>query len=112
MWKSTNQIDAWRTPNPWRILTEVDAKVLGVIVHQWVILVGWWRSPHRSWVKAAHGLQAHAFHLAAVRDTFDGLCRALAVVARCVAASSRLNTRKTAPSTAQLLLALDLEGLA
>jgi hypothetical protein len=112
LWKSTNQIDTWRTTNPWRILTEIYAKLLGVLVQHWVILVGCWRYPTRSWVKAAQGLQAHAFHLAAVLDTFSGLCRALEVVVRCLAAGARLNTRKTAPSTAQLLLALDLEGLA
>ena len=112
MWKSENALDEWRTANPWRILTEVDAKLLAVIVQHGVILVGCWRYPDRSLVKAAQGLQAHAFHLAAVLDTFDGLCRALGVVARCLAAGCRLNTRNTAPSTAQILLALDLDGLA
>lgn len=83
-----------------------------MIVQQWVLLVGCWRYPDRRVVKAAQGLQAHAFPLAAMIDTVDGLGRAVGVVARCLAAGGRLNTRKTAPATAQLLLALDLDGLA
>jgi hypothetical protein len=111
-WKGQQHVDAWRTANPWRILTEVYAKLIAVLVQHWVLLVSCWRRPDRSLDKAAVAFQAHAFHLAARFDTFDGLCRALAVVARCLGACGRLNTRKTAPSTAQILLALDLEALA
>lgn len=111
-WKSQQQVDAWRTANPWRILTEVYAKLLAVLVQHWVLLVSCWHQPDRSLDKAAAAFAAHAFHVAARFDTFDGLCRALAVVARCLEACGRLDTRKTAPSTAQILLALDLEALA
>lgn len=112
LWKSQQHIDEWRTANPWRILTEVYAKLIAVIVQHWVMLVGCWRYPDRSLAKAADALHGHAFHLAAMIDTCDGLCRALAVVARCLGATGRLDTRKTAPSTAQILLALDREALA
>lgn len=111
LWKSHQQVDAWRTANPWRILTEVYAKILAVIVQHWLTLVGCWHCPDRSRVKAAQAIQAHALHLAAVFDGYPQLCQALRIVARCLT-TGRLNTRKTAPTTVQALLALDPAGLA
>lgn len=112
LWKSHQQVDEWRTANPWRILTEVYAKLLAVLIQHWVMLLGCWRSPDRSLVKAAQAIQAHAFHLAAGIDRFDHLCASLQIVVRCLAACGRLTTRRAQPSTVQLLLALDLDALA
>lgn len=111
LWKQQHQVDEWRTANPWRILTEVYAKLLAVLVQHWIVLVGCWHLPDRSRIKAAQALQGHALHLAATFAGYDRLCQALEIVARCLA-TGRLNTRKTAPTTAQLLLALEPEGLA
>lgn len=112
LWKSHLRVDEWRSANPWRILTEVYAKLLAALVQHWLVLVGCWHHPDRSLPKAAQAIQAHAAHLAATFDAYPGLCQALQTVARCLAAAARLNTRQTAPSTAQLLLALDPEPLA
>ncbi|MFN8515714.1 MAG: IS4 family transposase [Chloroflexia bacterium] len=112
LWKSHLRVDEWRSANPWRILTEVYAKLLAALVQHWLVLVGCWHQPDRSLVKAAQAIQAHAPHLAAVFDTHPGLCQALHIVARCLAAAGRLNKRQPAPSTTQLLLALDAEALA
>ncbi len=81
-------------------------------MQHWLVLVGCWHHPDRSLVKAAQAIQAHALHLAAAFDAYAGLCHALQAVRRCLAAAGRLNKRQTAPSTTQLLLALDAEGLA
>lgn len=110
-WKQQQQVDEWRTTNPWRILTEVYAKLLAVIVQQWLILVGCWHLPNRSVVKATQAIQGHALHLASAFDALSRLCQALQVVARCLA-TGRLNTRHTAPNTVHLLLALEPQGLA
>ena len=106
-----SKLDAWRTANPWRILTEVYAKLLAVLVQQWLIVVGCWHLPNRSVAKAAQAIQGHALHLAAAFDAHPRLCQALQVVARCLA-TGRLNTRKAAPNTVQLLLALEADALA
>ncbi len=112
LWKSHLRVDEWRSANPWRILTEVYTKLLAALVQHWLVLVGCWHHPDRSLVKAAQALQAHAAHLAATFDAYPTLCQALQTVARCLAAAGRLNKRQTAPSTTQLLLALDAERLA
>ena len=53
LWKSHNRIDEWRTGKPWRVLCEVYAKLLAVIVQHWLTLVGCWQRPERSLVRAA-----------------------------------------------------------
>lgn len=112
LWKSHQRVDEWRSADPWRILTEVYAKLLAAIVQHWLLLVGCWHVPDRSLVKAAQAIQGHALHLAAAFAARPRLCRALRVVAACLAAAGRLDKRKAAPATVQLLLAADAEGLA
>ncbi len=111
-WKSHQRVDAWRSANPWRILTEVYAKLLAVLLQHWFVLVGCWQYPDRSLLKAAQTIQAHATALAAAFDAYGGLCLALQAVARGLVATERLTKRRAAPSTTQLLLALTAETLA
>ncbi len=111
LWKSHQRVDEWRSRNPWRILTEVYAKLLAVLVQHWLLLVGCWHVPDRSMVKAAQAIQGQALHLAAVFDEYPRLCQALQTVCRCLA-GGRLNKRQAAPTTAQRLLALEAEALA
>jgi hypothetical protein len=111
LWKSHLRLDEWRSAKPWRILTEVYAKLLAALVQHWLTLLGCWHHPDRSLLHAARAIQAHAAHLAAAFDDQPQLRRALQVVARGLAAATRLNPRKTAPSTAQLLLTLAPEPL-
>jgi len=66
----------------------------------------------RSLVKAAHTVRYHALYLASVLPHTDLLCAAIALIHRCLAAGCRLNTRKTYPTTYQLLLEPALLALA
>jgi len=111
VWKSHLRVDEWRSANPWRILTELYAKLLAALVQHWLVLVGCWHHPDRSLVKASQAIQAQALHLAAGFDADPQLRHALHTVARCLAVG-RLNARQAAPSTIQRLLALDAEPLA
>jgi len=110
LWKGHLRVDKWRSANPWRILTEVYAKLLAALVLHWLTLVGCWHHPDRSLVKAAQAIQAHAAHLAAGFDAHAPLCRALQAVVRSLAVG-HLDKRRAAPSTTQLLLALDTSAL-
>ena len=38
-WKSLFQIDQWRSHDPWRILTELYAKLIGVVIVNWIFLI-------------------------------------------------------------------------
>jgi DDE family transposase len=104
LWKSHGQIDQSRSGKPWRVLTEVFAKLLAMVVQHWLLLVGCWRYPNRSLVKAAQTVRQHALHLASALACPTLLGRAIGVIQRCLAAGCRLNRRKTKPNTYQLLL--------
>jgi len=103
LWKSHGVIDESRSSKPWRVLCEVFAKLLAMLIQHWVLLTGCWSVPDRSLVKAAHTLRQHALHLASTLTQTPALCAALTTIHRCVRAGCRLNRRKKKPSTFQLL---------
>lgn len=109
LWKSHGQIDSSRSANPWRVLCEVYAKLLVMIIQHWLLLVSCWSYPDRSLTKAAHTVRSHALHLAAHLACIAQLVEALTVIQRCLAVGCRINKRRTAPHTYQLLAALDAD---
>lgn len=54
LWKRWGAIDEWQTANPARIFCELYAKLLGMLVQHWLLLLSCWEDPHRSLVGAAH----------------------------------------------------------
>ncbi len=104
LWKSHGHIDASRSAKPWRILCEVFAKLLAMVVQHWLLLVGCWTYPDRSLVKAAQTVRAFALALACALHAPPALEAALADIQRCLAAGCRLNRRKKKPNTYQVLL--------
>lgn len=112
LWKSQGQVDTSRSQQPWRILCEVYAKLLAMIVLHWVLLVSCWQYLDRSLCKATQTVQGHALALgAAVATTATAVAVCLARIARCVGVGCRINPRKQRPNTYQLLLALSDEPL-
>jgi len=111
LWKSHGHIDESRSGKPWRVLCEVFAKLLAMVVQHWLLLTGCWAYPDRSLVKAAQTVREHAMHLASALACPWLLCRAIGVIHRCLAAGCRLNRRKTKPNTYQLLLDPTLAGV-
>lgn len=113
LWKSSGHLAHSRSDKPWRVLGEVYAKLVGLLIQHWVMVTSLWRYPDRSAWKAAQTLRKHALHLAsAFVDGLAALSAALQVVQRTLAAGCRLNKRKKNPCTFQLLLALTEEKLA
>jgi hypothetical protein len=104
LWKSHGRVDESRSTKPWRILCEVYAKLLAMLVQHWVFLVSCWAYPNRSLVKTAQTVQKHALHLASTFGSLRHLITALVTVQRCVATGCRMNRRKKSPNTYQLLL--------
>jgi len=113
LWKSSGHLAHSRSDKPCRVLCEVYAKLVGLLIQHWVMVTSLWRYPDRSAWKAAQTLRKHALHLASafVQGVY-ALGEALKVVQRTLAAGCRLNKRKKVPSTFQLLLALTEEKLA
>jgi Transposase DDE domain len=103
-WKSDRQVDEWRSANPWRILCEVYAKLIGSVVTHWLTVVGCWASPNRSMRKAGQAIQLQAIHLASCLPLTEQLVCAIKGVQRSLQAGCRLNKRRRHPNTYQLLL--------
>ncbi len=109
LWKSHGQIDKSRSKKPYRILCEVYAKLIAMIIQHWTFLIGHWSFPDRSLVKAAKTVRQHALNLTVALGDLPRLEEALAILSRCLAAGCRINKSAKAPRTFQLLLALDEE---
>jgi hypothetical protein len=107
LWKSYGHIDESRSTQPWRVLTEVYAKLLAMVVQHWLILVSCWSNPNRSLFKAAQTISSHALHLLSHFSNLDQLTQAIELVHQCLLLGCRINKRKTAPHTYQLLLEPD-----
>ena len=112
LWKSHGHIDESRSVQPWRVLCEVFAKLLAMVVQHWLLLVSRWAFPDRSLLKAAQTVRQHALSIASSLVYPAFLDHTLAVIQRSVAAGCRLNRRKKKPNTYQLLLEPSLAGLA
>ena len=111
LWKSHGHVDESRGTQPWRVLCEVYAKLLAVLISHWVMLTELWTYPNRSLVKAAQLIQKHAFHLASSVWSQRALEDALNVIRDGLRACCRMNTRKEHHNTYQLLMNPELSFL-
>lgn len=112
-WKSHARLAQWRTSNSARILCEVYAKLIGVIIQHWIWITGTWQIPDRSLFKAGQTLKKHATHLAIAlaSGVRRRLCQAIQAIHGCLQAGCRMNKSQQAPRTFQLLLELSEETL-
>ena len=102
LWKETLALNLWRSQNPWQILCEVYAKLVAVVIQQWLLLLGCWKNPRRSLVKAALVLRKHAFHLASVLAHLPLLLHTLKTILPSLARCS-IQKRRVHLATFQLL---------
>lgn len=103
LWKQDALVDEWTGTKPWRILCEVYARLLAMVIQHWVLLLACWDDPHRSLSGAAevvreqvpvlvHGLMRHV-----------PLQRALRLMVSSVRGGCSIPQRRTRPSTSRLL---------
>ena len=57
-------VDEWHTKNEARMLCEVYAKLLGLLVQHRVLLLTCWEDPHRSWITVSEIVRDQAVVLA------------------------------------------------
>jgi hypothetical protein len=112
LWKSHGRIDESRSGKRWRVICDVYAKLLAMVIQHWVVLIDLWGYPDRSLVKAAQTIQKYAVQLASGLWSQQRTRETLATIARCLTAGCRKNPRRKHPNTYQLLLALSEHALA
>ena len=106
LWKSHGQIDSWRSEKAWRILCEVYAKLIAMIIQHWILLTHSWHYPQRSLTKAARVISRYAFFIAGAVASGQNqrLVKALKTVGQCLAVGCRICKRRERPSTYQFLM--------
>lgn len=101
--KSLGKLDTWPSEDPERILTEIFAKWLGLLISHWVMLVECWQDPRHSIVGAHQVMQWMAPVLGV---SLAGAWSVESAVERCVFAMRRgcqIQPRPKRPATFQLL---------
>jgi hypothetical protein len=106
---SHGRIDEWRSKKAARVLCEVYAKLLAMLLQQWCFIVGCWAYPDRSLVKAAQVVRDHALELASARGLRELLAETLEGMQRILKRTACMNPRHQRPNIYQPLLALTAE---
>ena len=102
-WKSQGRVDESRRTNPWRILCEVYAKLIGLLLQHWLIVLFAWHDPQRSLVNLAQVVRDTGWCLMEALADFRSLRSALRLIGRRMRSGCQMNKRKLRPNSAQLL---------
>lgn len=63
-WKQDGRIAVARSANPYRMLAELVAKLIGMVLQHWLVVRGCWHRPHRSYAKAAQVVRSFVVPIA------------------------------------------------
>jgi Transposase DDE domain len=103
LWKSGAGLDKRRSDKPYRVLCEVYAKMIAVVVQHWVLVAGCWKDSRRSLTKAAAVVKQQALCLVAALWDRTQLIWVLRVTVESMAAGTRMHKSKKDPRTWQLV---------
>jgi Transposase DDE domain len=103
LWKQDGQVDEWRTKNRWRILCEVYAKLIGLLLQHWLIVLFAWHDPQRSLVKLAQVVRDTGWSIMEALAGFRSLRSALRLIQRRMHSGCQMNKHRARPNSVQLL---------
>jgi tRNA threonylcarbamoyladenosine modification (KEOPS) complex Pcc1 subunit len=103
LWKTYTFLDESESQNPWRILTEIYAKLLAVVIQHWLLLASVWNNPQKSIVQAALTIQKCALLLHLSIEDLTALRSSLRTIVTLLQSSPNLLKRKKHPSNIQIL---------
>lgn len=103
-WKQHGSLDEWRTSTPTRMLCDIYARLIGLLIQHWLLIIRCWHIADRSLVKAAKAVRSHVAVLSAALDGDLPLSRTIGRIQRAARAGARLNSRQDAPNTCQQML--------
>jgi Transposase DDE domain len=107
LWKSVGWVDEWRTHKTWRILCEVYAKLLAMLIQHWLFIVGIWARLDKSLRKAASVVQSFALELAAALLDPPHFQHVVATLQTVLATTCRISKRKRQPAHFQLIAEIE-----
>ena len=104
VWKQKGKVDTWQSQKAERIETEVFAKLIGLLLTHWLMLIGCWSEPSHSMVKAKQVVEWMTPCLALA---LAGLVALEVVVQRTAqmmdGSGCRVETRRHRPNAGQLI---------
>lgn len=111
LWKQYGLLDEWKTQKPERILCEVYAKLLAMVVQHWLVIRACWQEPNRSLTALARTVREQVptlMHAFRGRLPFE---QALHLVLEAIEANAPIPPYGSRPSTAQILEGAPYWGL-
>lgn len=103
LWKTYSLIDESQSENPWRILTEMYAKLIAVLIQHWMLIASVWHIPDISMVQAALSIQKFALLVHLSLPDKVALCSTISTIVTFLQSAPALLKRKKRPSTIQIL---------
>ncbi len=103
LWKQYGHIDEWQTTNQWRILCERYAKLIGLLLQHWLIIMCAWQDEQRSLVTLAQVVRDTACSLLEALSGSRSFGSVLQCIQRRMRSGCQMNKRKKHPNAAQLL---------
>jgi hypothetical protein len=103
LWKSHSGLGHSRSEKPERILCELYAKLLAIIVQHWIVLIGLWGKPDRSLVKGNQMIKEQSSYLAKSMSGLEALANFLKELADRFNHGCSMNNRKKKLNTWQRL---------
>src|SRR5207247_442108 len=97
LWKQDGLVDEWRTRNPWRVLCELYAKLIGMLLQHWLIVRFAWQDAQRSLVKLAQVVRDTAWRIMEALGGERSLASALRLIGRRMRSGCQMDKRKKHP---------------
>jgi len=111
LWKSQGRIDKSTSAKPHRVLCELCAKLVAMIIQHSVVLVGGWERVDRSLVKMAQTVRKFAWGLAMAEGRSAAIRRIITELRTIFGSCCRVDRRRKHPATCHRLLNLGCKGL-
>jgi Transposase DDE domain len=111
LWKQHGLVDEWRSEHAERILCEVYAKLLAMVVQHWLLIRACWHESDRSMTALARTVREQVPTLIHALLGRLPLEQAMGMILQRLQQNAPLPPRRTRPSTAQLLNGAPYWGL-
>jgi len=104
--KTHGGLDKSNSSKKWRILAEIYAKLLAMLIEHWLLLCSGFICPYHSLTKAAKAVKKQALAIASAmaRASIDKLIAVLETAAATLIAGTRIYKRNDCPTTYQRLV--------
>lgn len=102
-WKSVGGLDESRSQQPDRILAELFAKMLALVIQHWILTRSCWRFANRSLVRASRAVRCLAGAMAASWRDASRLAEILDRIARSLERTGRVERHRKHPAAFQVI---------